>query len=252
MVAIAHAWLPLVYGAGLTLAAKIPATSTTTTAAAQFTIPSAADNGANLLANLDDPEAVNAQSVCPGYIASNVHHSASGLSATLKLAGKACNVYGTDVETLNLTVEYQARDRLNILITPTYITPANQSWFVLSEDLVPRPKADSKVPESDFIVSWSNDPSFSFKVVRKATGDVLFSTEGTVLVYEDQFVEFVTSLPEDYNLYGLGERIQGLRLLNNLNITTYAADVGDPVDTYVLDPASMGKLSLWRPPNWMS
>jgi alpha-glucosidase len=37
-------------------------------------------------------------------------------------------------------------------------------------------------------------------------------------------------LPKDYNLYGLGERIHGLRLNNNLNATIYAADVGDPID----------------------
>lgn len=49
-------------------------------------------------------------------------------------------------------------------------------------------------------------------------------------MYENQFVEFVNALPEDYNLYGLGERIHGLRLNNNFTATIYAADVGDPID----------------------
>jgi alpha-glucosidase len=49
-------------------------------------------------------------------------------------------------------------------------------------------------------------------------------------VYEDQFIEFKTVLPKDYNLYGLGERIHGLKLNNNLTATIYAADVGDPID----------------------
>jgi alpha-glucosidase len=40
----------------------------------------------------------------------------------------------------------------------------------------------------------------------------------------------VNNLPEDYNLYGLGERIHGLRLNNNFTATIYAADVGDPID----------------------
>ena len=40
----------------------------------------------------------------------------------------------------------------------------------------------------------------------------------------------MNSLPEDYNLYGLGERIHGLRLNNNFTATIYAADVGDPID----------------------
>jgi alpha-glucosidase len=67
-------------------------------------------------------------------------------------------------------------------------------------------------------------------VARRATGEVLFDTAGSVLVFEDQFIEFVTSLPEEYNLYGLGERINQLRLLRNATLTTYAADIGDPID----------------------
>jgi alpha-glucosidase len=67
-------------------------------------------------------------------------------------------------------------------------------------------------------------------VTRKSTGDAIFTTKGTHLVYEDQFIEFVNTLPEDYNLYGLGERIHGLRLNNNFTATIYAADVGDPID----------------------
>jgi hypothetical protein len=35
-------------------------------------------------------------------------------------------------------------------------------------------------------------------------------------VYEDQFIEFASPLPENYNLYGLGEVIHGFRLGNNL------------------------------------
>jgi alpha-glucosidase len=45
---------------------------------------------------------------CPGYSASNVKYTHNGLTADLTLAGAACNIYGTDVEDLTLTVEYQA------------------------------------------------------------------------------------------------------------------------------------------------
>lgn len=67
-------------------------------------------------------------------------------------------------------------------------------------------------------------------MTRHATGDIIFTTKGSHLVYENQFVEFVNTLPEDYNLYGLGERMHGLRLYNNFTATIYAADVGDPLD----------------------
>lgn len=49
-----------------------------------------------------------AQKTCPGYRASNVQQTASGLTANLNLAGPACNIYGTDLRNLTLTVEYQS------------------------------------------------------------------------------------------------------------------------------------------------
>ncbi|KAI1270100.1 hypothetical protein F5Y18DRAFT_367106 [Xylariaceae sp. FL1019] len=45
-------------------------------------------------------------SACSGYKASNVKTTHSGLTADLKLAGKACNVYGTDLKELTLEVTY--------------------------------------------------------------------------------------------------------------------------------------------------
>jgi alpha-glucosidase len=43
---------------------------------------------------------------CPGYSASNVETSSTGLSADLSLAGSPCNSYGKDIENLRLTVSY--------------------------------------------------------------------------------------------------------------------------------------------------
>ncbi|KAL0264572.1 hypothetical protein SLS55_000522 [Diplodia seriata] len=187
-----------------------------------------------LIANIVDPEAVDAQSVCPGYKASDVKRGANGFSATLNLGGKACNVYGTDVDTLNLTVQYQNADRLSINISPANIDAMNSSWYILPEELVPRPAvefdANSTAKDNDFEVAWTNDPTFSFNVTRRSTGDVVFNTEGSVLVYEDQFIEFVTSMPKEYNIYGLGEHIHGLRLGTNFTATIYNADVGDTID----------------------
>lgn len=210
------------------------ATSTSTSTAERpiFTVPASADEGANLIPNIFDPIAVDAQTACPGYVAENVAKNKYGMTAMLRLNGAACNVYGTDIEALNLTVEYQASDRLSVKITPTYITAENSSWFILPETLIPSPKLDSSDSdfESDLEFVYSNDPTFSFSVLRKATGETIFSTEGSKLVYENQFIEFVTELPEEYNLYGLGETIHGLRLGNNLTRTLFAADAADTVD----------------------
>jgi alpha-glucosidase len=46
-------------------------------------------------------------SSCPGYKASDVHTSQNSLTATLALAGAPCNIYGTDIEDLVLSVQYE-------------------------------------------------------------------------------------------------------------------------------------------------
>lgn len=230
------------YAQGQSSTSTAPSTSLVTTVVAgttitykpEATLPSAIDNGANLLPNIKDPEAVDAQTVCPGYTASNVVKSPVGFSATLTLAGKPCNVYGTDVDVLSLEVAYLDADRLSVNIQPANLSPTNTSWYILAPSLVPipapDPNAETLSQDNDFQFVWSNSPSFSFSVIRRSTGDVVFTTEGSVLVYEDQFIEFVTQMPENYNTYGLGERIHGLRLGNNFTATIYAADAGDPID----------------------
>jgi hypothetical protein len=86
-----------------------------------FTIPASADQGADLIPNIQDPQAVNAQDVCPGYKASQLKETDGGISAVLTLAGTPCNVYGNDVDVLNLKVEYQSKDRLAVNISPAYL-----------------------------------------------------------------------------------------------------------------------------------
>jgi alpha-glucosidase len=184
-----------------------------------------------LVIETDTVKAVDAQSVCPGYSASSVKTSSTGLAADLTLAGPACNVYGTDIDLLSLLVEYQTDTRLHISITPKSLTTTNQSFYILSTDFIPAPKQEEgSMTTSDLKFTWSNNPSFSFQVTRNKTGDVIFSTTGTKLVFENQFIEFVTAEPENYNVYGLGEVIHGFRLGNNFTRTIYAADVGDPID----------------------
>jgi alpha-glucosidase len=183
-----------------------------------------------VIPNIEDPLAVDAQAVCPGYIAKDVSQTASGLTAILSLAGKACNVYGTDIATLNLTVEYQAADRLHVEIVPTHVDASNLTQYILPPSVVPKPTVQQTKSSSDLAFSWTNKPSFGFTVTRKSTGDILFSTEGKKLVFENQFIEFSSSLPTDYNLYGLGESIHSLRLGNNYTKTLYAADALDAVD----------------------
>lgn len=138
---------------------------------------------------------------------------------------EACNVYGNDIEDLVLSVEYQSQNRLNVRIYPKYLGPANESLYILSPTLTPQPSAEagSTKNNSDLVFTWSNTPSFQFKVSRASSGEVLFDTYGTIIVFEDQFLELVTSMVPDYNIYGLAESLRGFRLPNNFTQTFWNA-----------------------------
>jgi hypothetical protein len=101
--------------------------SPTTSYSSQFTVPSSADFGLPVLPSVQDPEAPDPQTSCPGYAASNVQSDANGFTADLQLAGQPCNVFGTDVESLKLTVEFQSDKRLNINIQPALMVSGYDS-----------------------------------------------------------------------------------------------------------------------------
>lgn len=197
----------------------------------QFTVLSTADIGANVLPNIFDPSAVDAQKVCSGYMVTRAEaRDENSILAHLELLGEPCNVYGDDVRSLDLLVEYQAQSRLHINIRPSTLTSSNESWYILPEAWVPAPQQEAVVESTELAFAWTNTPSFGFNVSRRSTNETLFSTMGNHLVFENQFIEFVTHMDKGYSLYGLGEVIHGLRLQPGLVRTIYASDAGDPVD----------------------
>ena len=188
-------------------------------------LPSAINLAPSVTPNVLDNTAPNAQDECPGYKASNVLQNDAGLTADLSLAGAACNVYGNDISDLTLSVEYQSLNRLAVRISPKYIDASNESQYVLPATLTPLPETEQGSCEanSDLRFVWTNEPSFQFQVSRANTGDVLFSTYGTKIVFEDQFLELVTSMVPDYNIYGLAESLRSFRLPNDFTQTFWNA-----------------------------
>jgi alpha-glucosidase len=178
-----------------------------------------------------DPEAPDPQS-CPGYKATNVKHNSHGLTADLSLAGEPCNVFGNDISDLSLEVSFQAKGRLNVRIQPLYISPVNRSRFILGTEFVRLPGWDGHTSKttSDFVFRWSSDPSFQFSISRRHDNEELFSTFGHVIVFEDQFVELVTNMEDDYNVYGLAENIRDFRLGTNYTQTLFNADAPNVID----------------------
>lgn len=143
---------------------------------------------------------------CPGYKASNVRVTATGVTADLTLAGAACNVYGTDLPHLTLQVTYQTEDRIHVLIQDQ----GNQVYQV-PESVFPRPGGSVWSQTSKLKFSYTANP-FSFKITRAKTGEVIFDTSAASLVFESQYLRLRTSLPANPNLYGLGEHSDSLRL----------------------------------------
>ena len=152
---------------------------------------------------------------CPGYIASNVQQSGSTITANLALAGPPCNAYGYDLTNLTLTVEYQTESRLHVLIQD-----AAKQVYQVPESVVPRPAgSNSSVSPEDAAIQflWEENP-FSFSIVRSggSTNETLFDTSALPMIFESQYVRLRTSLPDNPNLYGLGEHSDPF-LLNRTN-----------------------------------
>ncbi|EGX90322.1 alpha-glucosidase [Cordyceps militaris CM01] len=148
---------------------------------------------------------------CPGYTASNVQITDSGLTASLSLAGTACNVYGDDIQDLVLQVTYETDNRLHVKIQDA----ANQVYQVPSS-VFARSSSTSRASASQLRFTHTTAP-FSFAVARRDTGEVLFDTAAAALVFETQYLRLRTALPADPYLYGLGEHSDPFRL----NTTAY-------------------------------
>ena len=163
-----------------------------------------------------------------------MQYSSTGVKADLTLAGQACNSYGFDIQDLCLEVSYQSQQRLNVRITPKYLAPQNQSLYILDPALIAQPGVDYGYGGGgDLNFTWSNDPSFNFQVARADSGEVLFDTSGSALVFEEQFLQLTTKMVPDYNIYGLAESLHSFNIGNNHTRTfwsTYNLDNDNQVD----------------------
>nr|POF15174.1 alpha-glucosidase [Quercus suber] len=188
----------------------------------------------SLTPTIYDPSAPDSQQ-CPGYKASNVEYSTGGFQADLTIAGPHCQAYGNDIDALTLEVNYQTKNRLNVRIYPKHLDASNTTRYILPAEWVLAPGSDGKTTNSssDLAITWTNEPSFQFKITRTKTNEELFSTYGHVIVYEDQYIELVTNMVDDYNVYGLAENVHDFHLGHNHTQTFWAVDAGNTVDRNV-------------------
>ncbi|CAO1619320.1 unnamed protein product [Parajaminaea phylloscopi] len=198
---------------------------------------------------------------CPGYrLVGQPHDAASGFTASLALAGDACNAFGVDIKNLTLAVVYEKPEQLHVHIYDT----AKQQYQLPNGLLFDRPSDDpaqagmSTAADShlEFHHTGSKAP-WAFWVTRKSTGDVLFDTRperiptyedglnetetkhnstampAHPLIFENQYLQLSSALPDDAHIYGLGEYISG-GFRRNPNATLqpfFTLDAGNPVDS---------------------
>ncbi|KAJ5779962.1 Glycoside hydrolase family 31 [Penicillium paradoxum] len=142
---------------------------------------------------------------CPGYTASNVKQLGQTLTADLELAGDACNTYGTDLPNLKLLVETQTDNRLHVMIYD-----AKEEVYQVPEYVLPRPESGRAHHKKSALSFDFEENPFSFRVLRGE--EVLFDTSDTNIVFQSQYLNLRTWLPNEPNLYGLGEHTDSLRL----------------------------------------
>ncbi|USW53328.1 Putative glycoside hydrolase family 31, galactose mutarotase-like domain superfamily [Septoria linicola] len=173
--------------------------------------------GAALAATVSGRALVLRQSngtTCPGYSASNVQTTNTGLTADLSLAGPACNSYGSDISALKLSVNYDTAKRLHVKLQDS---PAIA--YTVPESVFPYPSSNASVSADEAELEFSYEQSpFSFRVVRKVNNEVLFDSSAESLIFQDQYLRLRTALPGHVSLYGLGEHSDNFRL-NSTNYT---------------------------------
>ncbi|XP_072016807.1 sucrase-isomaltase, intestinal-like [Amphiura filiformis] len=104
--------------------------------------------------------------------------------------------FGGDIDSVILAVEYQTTNRLHF----KFYDPGNQRFEVpLSMPGTP----ESQPSNPNYEVRMTENP-FSLRIIRKATGTVLWDTSFGAFTFADQFLSISTKLPSS-NVYGFGE-----------------------------------------------
>lgn len=97
------------------------------------------------------------------------------------------------------------------------IQDADDVVYQVPESIFPRPgSSGASAKRSSLVFKYKTNP-FSFSVSRARTGEVLFDTSAASLIFQSQYVRLRTKLPENPNVYGLGEHSDPFRL----NTTNY-------------------------------
>ncbi len=209
-------------------------------------------------------------SKCPGYqIVGEPNQSQHGFTAQLALAGEACNAYGVDIANLTLSVVYEKKHQLHVHVYDSdkqqYQLP-NGLIFDRPSDSPDEVQDASTADDSDLVFhhtaengTQAEGSAWAFWIARKDSGDVIFDTRPAniptydsginnvsadtkrnstampkhEMVFENQYLQLSSALPEGANIYGLGEYVTGSfrRDPDETLQPFFTLDAGTPVDS---------------------
>jgi alpha-glucosidase len=108
-----------------------------------------------------------------------------------------------------------AGSRLRVLIED-----AEQSVYQIPTPALSLATGQGKIGDSLLTFNFTKNP-FAFSVARVLTGEILFDTAISPLIFESQYIRLQTRLPRNPNIYGLGEHSDSFRLPIDEYIRTF-------------------------------
>ncbi|KAG0380562.1 hypothetical protein BGX24_007249 [Mortierella sp. AD032] len=181
--------------------------------------------------NLNAPFCFLKQHSCKGYEVKTVEESETGTVLHLGLAGGAqgCSRFGQDIPNLAVHIDYETESRVRVKIIDS-----DNKRYEIPAFALPNPESTARRnAKRDYTVRYNKNP-FTFAITRVSTGEVIFDSSVAgmdSLVFEDEYLEISSVLPEDANIFGLGEVVTAFRRdPRGTRQTMWARDAATPVD----------------------
>ena len=168
------------------------------------------------------------------------------MTAKLSLDGKAADLYGEDITDLTVEVEYETatrtcpstfdNDKSDNQGLRVHVYDTAKKQFQIPDAVVPRCASEgASADTSEFKFEYTSSP-FAFWISRHSSGNVIFDTRFTPLVFSDQFLHIASKLPSDANVYGPSEIVSmsGFRRdPAGSHSVLWTRDAGTPVEENV-------------------
>ena len=138
-----------------------------------------------------------------GYTMTNSMKVTNGYVITLQRLTKYSQPFPEPIDSLKFELKY-----LNNKVLHFKITDATKSRYEVPIELndIEDQNLNENNSELEFIFeNRSPDSVFVFKIRRRSTGVVIFDTSIGAFVFCEQFLQIVTRLPKNSNVYGFGE-----------------------------------------------